>query len=173
MRVVGSGTLSDCIAWGDDLKSHLKLSTNDDQNLVTVYIKSVTQYIMKYVGLPLFYQNHSVYCEAINYCLELPRTNGTIATVKKWSDDDNDFVTVTPTYTVINYGTHKILKSDDLVNGDEYMVTSSVSLSTADANIIKTIAYQLVADMYENREDRPDKFASRSSRLLDTITVLI
>ena len=82
-------------------------------------------------------------------------------------------MTVTPTYTVINYGTHKILKSDDLVNGDEYMVTSSVSLSTADANIIKTIAYQLVADMYENREDRPDKYASRSSRLLDTITVLI
>lgn len=173
MKVVGSGTLSDCIAWGTDLKNHLKLSNDDDQALVTVYIKAVTKYIMKYVGLPLYYQNQSVYVVAKDGMLELPRTTGTIATVKEWDSDTVSFTTVTITSTVVDYGTYKCLISDDITNGLEYEVTSTVSLDTDDANLIKTVAYQMVADMYENREDRPDKYAQRSSRLLDMISVML
>lgn len=176
MKVVGSGTLSDCIAWGTDLKNHLKLSNDDEQALVTVYIKAVTKYIMKYVGLPLYYQNQSVFVVAKDGMLELPRTTGTIATVKEWDIDTVAFTTVTISSTVVDYGTYKVLISDDLINGLEYEVTSTVSLDTDDANLIKTVAYQMVADMYENREDRPENFTLfrlRHTRLLDMISVML
>jgi hypothetical protein len=170
MKVIGSGTLTDCIAWDADLKSHLRVVGDDDEDLVTIYIKAVTQYIMKYTGLPLFYATITTYNDSMAYTLELPRIAGTISCIDILSD--NEWTAWDYDYTVEDYGTNKCIRSSYINYNEEYRITTSVSLSTADTNLIKMVAYLLIGEMYENREDRPERFMNKSARLLDTITMM-
>lgn len=171
MKIIGDGTVSACITYDADLKSHLRVFDDSDEDLITLYINSATYYIMKYTGLPLFYTDMIVYTCGTTDTLELPRLTGDITLVEGLID--NVWTEFTSDYDVENYGTYQLLRSEDFVYGREYRVTAEVDSNGSDLSIARQVAYLMVGEMYENREDKPEKFTMKSSRLLDMITVFI
>lgn len=139
------------IPYDAELKSQLRVSDDTDQTLITSYIKAAAHYIEKRVGYPITTDEITVMTKAVDYRIDLPRTVTDITTLEKFDNGTWSEVTI-GAVTLEDYGVYKAYYNEDLDNETSYRVTcENTPVITPN---MKLAAYLLVAEFYENRENR-------------------
>lgn len=165
MKVTGSKAKYDVLQYDDVLKSHLKIDSDTDRDLIKVYIAAAGRYIEKYVGYPLLSCEVTTVNTVRNGMLELVKGSAEITTVEKRGSNGAWLEIELEDPVVDDYNNTVYLMSDTLEEGEEYRVTSLQDGCFSD--IITHAALLLVAEMYEQRENRPEKYASKVNNILD------
>lgn len=161
------------VPYDAELKAHLRVSDDTDQTLITSYIKAAAHYIEKRVGYPITTDEITVMTKAWAFRLDLPRTVTDITTLEKFDDGAWTAVTI-GAVTLEDYGVYKAYYNEDLEDNMMYRVTCE-NTATISPNM-KMAAYLLIAEFYENRENRNinvSVFRPHVDILLDTEVSLI
>jgi len=168
-----NGKNSMIVSYDDDLKSHLRITDDLDEGLIKIYIKAAGGYIEKYLGKPILSDEIIVITTAFNYRINVPSTVSEIKKVEVFEDGVWSEL-VLDSYEMENYSIYNALYSEDFINFYQYRITCENDPCITP--IMKQAAYLLIADYYENRENRNQNFTvfrPSVNSLLDLETTLI
>lgn len=171
MKVIPSGTKAMVIDYDDNLKNHLRLFDDTDEVLVKGYIRAAGDYIEKYVGRPILSTSMTVIGNADKYWFELPKGT-TIVTAIQERQSDGTWLDVEPeNETMDDYGVYTMYYDETLTDGMEYKFEVLINCQVSD--LVKQAAYLIVAEMYEQRENRGIKYPQSAGALLDMESLLL
>ena len=172
MKVIrNNGHKSLVIDYDDNLKNHLRVFDDEDKQLIIGYIRAAGDYIMKYTGRPLLTNSLTVIGKAEEHWFELPKDTEAVLTIQE-RQTDGTWLEITPvTDQLDSYGVYSMYYDEALYDGIEYKMDILVSCEVSD--LVKQAAYLIVAEMYEQRENRLVKYPMSAEKLLDAEALLL
>jgi len=170
MHIVGIGDKTCVIAYDDNLKSHLRVFDDEDKDLINEYIKAASIYIEKYIGYPILSEKIEVIVRADGISLELPQSTGSVQ--KIYLREETGWTEITPETPILdNYNVYKLYYSNNIK--DKFLYKVEATLNYCIPSSLQHAAYLLVGEMFENRENRPERYANKVNHLLDLETILL
>ena len=174
MKVIAYGPKSLIVKYDDNLKNHLRLFDDADEALVTSYIRAAGDYIEKYIGLPILSNQFTVIGYADDYYFELPKGTVAISTIQE-RQSNGTWDEITPiTEQLDNYGVFCKYFDEALTDGYEYKFDIITECQVS--NLVQQAAYLMIAEMYEQRENRSQNtsvFSRSADMLLDAESLLL
>lgn len=163
MNWTGSGTVRTVVAVDALLKLHLYITGTTYDTLLTEYILVATQRVEKILGYPIRYPD-AVYYVKCYECgrIILPPNVNTISDTKVLEYDA--YVADEAATTKTNFPLYCELLNIDYTDGRMYKITASTT-ATSEALITQAIR-MLVAQMYENRENKEAKIQDETIYIL-------
>lgn len=140
------------IPYDDKLKNHLRIIDDTEEDLIKDYIRAAGHYIEKYLNYPVNSVDVVVMTKAMNKRIDLPRTVSAITKIEKFEDEIWSEITGITDFTLENYGVYKSFYYTDFVDDVRYRVTCDNEPCITP--IMRQAAYLLVAEFYENKENR-------------------
>lgn len=134
------------------LKSHLRINDDTDEDLIKDYIRAAGVYIEKYLGYPVNSTDIVVMTTAMNKRIDLPKTVSAITQIEKFEDEVWSEITDITDFTLEDYGVYKSFYYTDFENDVRYRVTCDNEPCIS--SLIKQAAKLLIAEFYEQRENR-------------------
>ena len=174
MKVIPSGHKSLIVDYDENLKSHLRIFDDADEALITSYIRSAGEYIEKYIGLPILSNQFTVIGYAEDQSIELPKGTVSVQTIQERQPDGTWLEVDATTDQLDNYGVYCMYYDEVLQNGYEYKI--DVITECQISMRVKQAAYLIVAEMYEQRENRSQNvavFRRSADMLLDAESLLL
>lgn len=154
MEWIGSGTRTYLTTVDAVLKAHCYIAGTKYDDLLTEYIKVASDVIEQHLGYPLTYPTVTVYNESESgKTIYLPKNINAITTIHLWEDEAWTAQTLTSPTLI---GRNRITEyfHTDLKAGKYKIVgTTSITVSNKAAQCCRL----LVADMFENRQNREYK----------------
>lgn len=139
------------IPYDDKLKSHLRISDDTEEDIIKDYIRAAGNYIEKYLCYPICSVDIVVMTNAMNKRIDLPRTVSAVTKLEKFEDEVWSEITGID-MTLENYGIYKSLYNSDFLDNTRYRVTCENEPCITP--LMRQAAYLLVAEFYENKENR-------------------
>ena len=175
MKVIASAAKKAMVVdYDDDLKNHLRIFDDSDETLIKGYIRAAGDYIEKYIGRPILSQNFTVIGYADEHWFELPKGTQIIQSINE-RQSDGTWLEVTPvTDQLDDYGVYMRYYDEALTDGYEYKFEVIVNCQVSD--LVKQAAYLIIAEMYEQRENRSQNvavFRRSADLLLDAESLLL
>jgi hypothetical protein len=175
MKVIrNNGHKSLVIEYDDNLKNHLRIFDDEDKQLIIGYIRAAGDYIEKYIGRPILTNSLTVIGNAKDHWFELPKETEAVLTIQE-RKTDGTWLELTPeTDQLDSYGVYSMYYDEALNDGMEYKMDVLVSCEIS--NLVKQAAYLIVAEMYEQRENRSVNttvFSRSADTLLDKESLLL
>lgn len=140
------------ISYDEKLKSHLRISDDTEEDLIKYYIRAAGHYIEKYLNYPVNSTDIVVMTTAMNKRIDLPRTVSAITKIEKFENEVWSEITSITDFTLENYGVYKSYYYTEFLDGLRYRVTCENEPCITP--LIRQAAYLLVAEFYENKENR-------------------
>lgn len=152
MNWVGNGTRVYLVTVDDVLKLHTYISGNSYDALLTEYIKAATDLIEKYINMPLSYPAAVMYGMGKNGVLELPKNTTAVNTLHVLKD--NEWVEVfSATKPTESQNLYSIIRDSGIKDSFHYKAALTLDNTAVNENI-KQVCRLLVAEMFENRENK-------------------
>jgi hypothetical protein len=159
------------IDYDENLKNHLRVFDDSDETLIKGYIRATGDYIEKYIGRPILTENLTVIGHADDHWFELPKGVQIIQSILERQTDGTWEEIVPVTEQLDDYGVYCMYYDEALTDGMEYKFDVIVSCQVSD--LVKQAAYLIVAEMYEQRENRGVKYPTSANALLDAESLLL
>jgi hypothetical protein len=143
------------IPYDETLKSHLRIVDDSDEALIKLYIKAAGNYIEKYIGKPLLSYDVIVMIQANQMRVNLPSTVSKITKIEEFNG--TEWVEIQPeSLELEDYGVYKAHFYKNYKSFYQYRVTCDNEPCITP--IMKQAAFLLVAEYYENRENKQQNF---------------
>lgn len=158
-----------------EVKSHLKLVGDDEDSMLTIYIKAATNVCESYTGLSFTEQTRTVSLNSFP-CGGVILPYGPVTSVDSFdyvdADDADQVLEVDTGFTADNTGGLYKLNAVDSwpVGGKNLIVGYTAGYATTPAEL-KLAVLQCVADIYEGRQGEGGMISNATRVLLDAYKV--
>ena len=144
------------VNYDTELKAHLRIVDDADEALIKGYIKAAGNYIERYIGKPILSLDILVMTTAWNHRVNVPATVSELTKIEEF--EDGIWSELTPdSYTLEDYGQYKSHYFEDYKDHFRYRLTCDNEPCITP--IMKQAAYLLIAEYYENRENKQQNFS--------------
>jgi len=170
MNVIGKGDREMIICYDAVLKDHLRVFDDENKALIKSYIVAAGEYIERTIGYPILNTEVEIMQIADGVCLELPKSVNAVTKVEK--RDTTTWTEITPTNPLLdNFNVYKLYYADNIEDGFRYRITATLDYEIPE--LLKHAAFLLVGEMFENRENRPEKYKMKVDYLLNSTTIFL
>jgi uncharacterized phiE125 gp8 family phage protein len=163
----------------DEVKAHLRMDGTDEDDYITLLLKSAVQQAQNFTNRQIMPATFQLYLDRLPSSVPLPRPPFAEITSFKATDDAGQEVVFEETDYTLTETEHTTIRG--IADSGWYAscysdikITYKAGYATADAvpEDIKSALLLMIGSMYENREDKTERFPKASESMLTPYRVI-